>query len=338
MNRKTFFLAVPLFIAIFLVACEEDDNNAEMTRERLLQSPPYKGITDSIKQSPSEPALYLQRAVRLAQNNLHEAATPDYRKAYELSDDAGVAMEYAANLFLANEVEEAVKVLEDGQKKFPEDTEFGRRLGELYAQNGDYSRAMQQYDAILAVDSTDFETWYNRGVMQAQIADTAGAIQSLENSFRNVPALFSGLSLANLYAMKRDPRALEIADFMIERDTTDQAAHAFYIKGVYYSTVGKPQLALKEFENAINRDWKFTDAYIDAGIIHFEGKQMDKAMETFVRAATVSNTDPDAYYWIARCHEVQGQKQDAIENYERALALDRTMVEARNRLRRLKSS
>jgi len=53
--------------------------------------------------------------------------------------------------------------------------------------------------------------------------------------------------------------------------------------------------------------------------------------------ATVSNTDADAYYWMGRCFEATGKKDDAITNYQRALALDRTFSEAREALRRLNS-
>ena len=66
-------------------------------------------------------------------------------------------------------------------------------------------------------------------------------------------------------------------------------------------------------------------------------KQYDEALKVFNLTVTVSNTDADGYYWLGRTYEATGNIQDAIANYERAVALDRTFTEARAALRRLNS-
>jgi len=53
-------------------------------------------------------------------------------------------------------------------------------------------------------------------------------------------------------------------------------------------------------------------------------------------AATVANTNADAWYWMGRCYEEQGKKDLALVNYERALAIDKGFEEAREGIRRLK--
>jgi Flp pilus assembly protein TadD len=65
---------------------------------------------------------------------------------------------------------------------------------------------------------------------------------------------------------------------------------------------------------------------------------MDAALKTFELAATVSNTNPDAYYWQGRCYESIGKKEDALNNYVRALALDKNFVQARQAIERLRGS
>ena len=80
-------------------------------------------------------------------------------------------------------------------------------------------------------------------------------------------------------------------------------------------------------------DW----GYIEKGIILYEQKQYDEALKVFNLTVTVSNTDADGYYWLGRTYEATGNIQDAIANYERAVALDRTFTEARAALRRLNS-
>jgi len=64
-------------------------------------------------------------------------------------------------------------------------------------------------------------------------------------------------------------------------------------------------------------------------------RNFNSAKQTFNMAITVSNSDPDAYYWLGRCYEEQHQKTDAIENYRKAIALDRDFIEAIQRLESL---
>jgi tetratricopeptide (TPR) repeat protein len=90
------------------------------------------------------------------------------------------------------------------------------------------------------------------------------------------------------------------------------------------------------FNECIRRDWKFADAYIEKGIILYDQKRYDSALNVFVMAATVSQTNPDAWYWMARCYEVLGKNDAALLNYERALAIDKDFEEAREGIRRLK--
>jgi tetratricopeptide (TPR) repeat protein len=73
--------------------------------------------------------------------------------------------------------------------------------------------------------------------------------------------------------------------------------------------------AIAQFDSCILRDWKTTDAYLEKGRAYFHMGNFSEALKTFNMAVTVSNTDPDAYYWVGRCYEAQHKKVDAINNY-----------------------
>jgi tetratricopeptide (TPR) repeat protein len=55
-------------------------------------------------------------------------------------------------------------------------------------------------------------------------------------------------------------------------------------------------------------------------------------MKTFNMAITVSNTDPDTYYWLGRCYEALHKKAEAINNYRKAISLDPDFIEAKQRI------
>lgn len=322
-------------LAVCLFSCEPKDKSRDENTEKILSSAPFKSITDSINQFPGNVELHLRRATLLSQNNLHQAATADYKKSWELTGDENIGLMYISNLLLSDKVPEAIKLLTEGTEKFPGNTEYNRRLGEVYLQKGDYNKALKQYDDLITKDSSNFEAWFDRGNLLAKMKDTNEAINSLETSFSLLPINYSGMALANLYVARKDPRALEVCNILLSRDSTGTQTEPLYMKGVYYSEIKQYDNALKQFEECIKRDWKMTDAYIEKGIILFERKNYAEALKVFNMAATVSNTDADAYYWMGRCFENTGDKQKAIINYERAFALDDSFIEARAALRRL---
>ena len=321
---------------LLLSGCHDSDKNASSSSKKILQNRPYAGLTDSIGKFPDDAALYLQRALLLSQNNRHEIATADYKKSWELSPDPNTALEYVSNLLTTNRVNEAVAILEKGIKQYPDNPEFSRRLGEVYSHMGKNDQALKQYNSILEKDSTDFEIWYDKGLLLAQMKDTAAAIEALEKSFSLQPINYSGLALATLYVAEKNQRALEICDLLLATDTTAQQTEPIFMKGMYYSEVKDYTKALQQFDECIKRDWKMTDAYIEKGIVFFEQKKNKEALEIFRLASTVSNTNADAYFWMARSYEAIGNKREAVRNYERAISLDRSFTEAWEGIRRLK--
>ncbi len=332
--KKGSFLIIPFFLIIifFLTGCSGNERDDQ----QILSQPPYDALSDSIRQFPDNPRYYLERGLLLSQNNKHEIATVDYKKAWDLSSDEGVALEYASNLLLLNRTNEALLFLNDCRKKFPGNIEFGRRISEVYAQTGRRKEALAEYDKMIEQDSLNFMAWYERGLLLVRLRDTSAAVQSLQRSYAIQPINYTGLALANIYSNQKDPRVIIICDDILKKDSAGLMVDPLLLKGIYYSDIKQYNTALALFEECIKRDWKFIEAYIEKGIVLFDQKKYTNALEVFKLGATVSNTNADTYYWLGRCYEELKDKEQAKENYGRALSLDRDLVEAEDGIERLK--
>ena len=328
-----------IVISISLGACNLFDKKVErvVVDKDILEKAPFAALTDSISNNRKDAGIYFRRGELLSQNNQHELAYSDYKKSWELQTDENTAIAYVANMFMLGKSDEALSFLKVCVRKFPNNPLFARRLSETYVQTGRSKEALEQYDKLLSENSEDFESWYEKGMLLAETGDTVNAIQALERSFVLQPIQLSGLALANLYAETKNPNTLLVCDALLKRDTAHEAIDPVFIKGIYYNNIHEPDRAIEQFDECIKRDWKFTEAYIEKGITQFQQKNMDAALKTFELAATVSNTYPDAYYWQGRCYEAIGKKEDALNNYVRALSLDKSFVQARQGIERLRS-
>jgi tetratricopeptide (TPR) repeat protein len=341
MNRliQACFPIISIFLfAVFSGGCNGSGNKDDDEASNLLKSPPYAALSDSIRRFPDNAGLYFRRAILLSQNKVHELALADYKKSWQLAPTEETGLRYAASLSIIGRPKEKISLLQDCIQKFPGEPSFERLLGEAYMEADKFKEAMELYDRLLQKDSADFEVWYEKGLALEQLKDTAGAIAALKRAFLLQPVNTYALELAHLYAESKNPVSLKICDEVIRRDSLMELADPFFIKGIFYANTSQYEQAITQFDSCIRRDWKFTDAYIEKGIAFFKQKNYDGALNTFRMAATVSNTYPDAYYWMGRCYEAINRKEEAILNYERAISLDKHFTEAKEALKRIRKS
>ncbi len=317
-------------------ACKSPAAKNENEQDKILKSLPFAALTDSIRQFPREAGLYFRRGDLLSRNDRHEIAAGDFKNAWDLHPDEETGLRYASTLSILNKPAEAIKLLQDCMQKFPANDAFKKLLGEIYTQSGQTEQAMKLFDSMLDADSANFEAWYEKGLLLEQTRDTAGAIAALKKAWSIQPVNTYAMELAHIYAESRNKIALQLCDEVIRKDSAGELTDPFFIKGIYYSNTKQYNTAIIQFDSCIHRDWKFTEAYLEKGIALFKQKNYEEALKIFRMAATVSNTDPDAYFWIGRCYEAGNKKEEAIQYYQRAISLDKGFTEAREAIRRIK--
>ena len=326
------------FVILVLLAsasCKNKDSNSGGPASVVEANPVYKSLNDSIHEFPNDASLYLRRAGRLTQENEHELAYDDFHKSWSIQPALENALPFAANLEILGRHDERLNLLETLDQKFPSNVQVGRLLADAYASSGKQDKALIIYNNMIAKDSLDPETQYEKAMFLEQLKDTAHAIAALQKAYSIEGVDTYGLELAHLYAEQNNPKALQICDFILRQDSAQLLIDPYFIKGIYYSNVKQYPKAISQFDSCILRDWKTTDAYLEKGRAWFHIENFDAAIQTFNMAITVSNSDPDAYFWLGRCYEAQHRKMDAINNYRKAISLDKDFIEAKQRIENL---
>jgi tetratricopeptide (TPR) repeat protein len=333
MNRIYFIFF--LIWAAAIGSCGTFDKKSTGNSEELLGKPPFQAISDSIRQFPNNPELRLHRASLLSENNQHELAYSDYKKCWELTPSEAIAPLYASNLFLTGRTTAAIDFLKKCIQQYPNNLELMRRLGEAYSNSGKTKEAIGLYDNLLKQDSNNFDALYEKGVLLTKTKDTNTAISILEKSYRLQPLMQSGLALADLYAETKNEKAIDLCNALEQRDTAKEFIDPVFLKGIYFSNIKDYPKAISLFDECINRNWKFIEPYLEKGIIFYRQRNYDEAIKTFQLALTVSYTNADAYYWIGRCCEDIGKKEEALDYYYKALSFDKNLAEAEEGIKRL---
>lgn len=316
---------------VFIYACNDSE-----TSNHPLSLPPYNKITDSINNAPKDADLYFRRGSLLYSNNQNVFAENDFRKAWELQPKEEFAVGLTAVLKQKN-VDTAITFLKEALNKLPNNVFLQIALARGYQQKKQPDNAIEICNKIINQFPNSIDALMLKAELLKEQNKHGEAIKALEQAYLYAPGdveLVHGLAFD--YAESKNPKTLILSDSLIRADTEKSHAEPFYFKGVYYSNIGNNAEAIRQFDEAIRRNYNFMNAYINKGIIYYEQKKYADALKTLGLATTVSPDEADPYYWIGKTYEAMGKKDEARNNYQSALNLDKNMVEAKEGLGRVK--
>ncbi|MBI1343783.1 MAG: tetratricopeptide repeat protein [Terrimonas sp.] len=234
-----------------------------------------------------------------------------------------------------------INSVRDSIRLYPREPRLRYNLAVVLQDAGRYQEALAALDSM-HLSKPDPEhpfIFYNylfkKSELQELAGDTIGAIRSLVMLTQPGELTQAGLRLASLYAATKNPETLRICDGMIAHDSLHRSPEPNYFKGVYYDNIREEEKAIQQFDESIRKDYTFIDAYLEKGRILYHQKKYAEALKVYQLALNVSNAFADTYFWIGKCQEALGQKEEAKLNYQRAYGLDKTLTDARDAAEKL---
>ena len=319
---------------IFLISCHDKNNDSPF--DNILSQQPYAPLTDSIKKEPKRDDLLFRRAVLLNQNNLPEPALADFQKAWSIKKEERYAFGIS-KLLLDKKPDSAVIFLNKALRELPNSFLLQLTLARGYDALNKTDDALKICDDILEKNPQQVDVLKMKTDLLDKKADTAQAIQILERAYTITPFDINlNYLLADKYSAANNPKVISLCDSLINMDSLHLHPEPYYFKGIYYSNINDKAKALAMFNEAIQHDYNYLNAYIEKGRIQYESKKYMDALKTFQLANTISATFPDAYFWMGKSQEALGQKEEAKLNYQRAYGLDKTFSEAKDAADNLK--
>lgn len=326
MNLFAKIIAALAAVLILVSSCH--DKKPESPYAAILTRPPFLALTDSIKKFPGDDGLYFRRAVLLNSNNQPEPAMADFKKAWSLKKDERYAFGLG-NLLLDRKPDSAILFLQAALRDLPASYLLQLTLARSLAAGNRIDEALKTCNELLQQSPEKVEVLQLKAELLSLKRDDTAAIGLLEQAYQLAPFdIDLNYELAFKYAESKNPRVLALCDSLIKADSGQRHAEPYYYKGIYYSNTGNKSAALQQFDAAIGHDYTYLNAYIEKGRVLYEQKKIKEALAVFQLANRISIKFADAWYWMGKCEEALGRKEEAKLDYQRALGLDPTFTEA----------
>ena len=154
---------------------------------------------------------------------------------------------------------------------------------------GKYARAIENFNVLSQLDTTDYWNFFFRGIAKYNLGDLRGAKRDFDRSVRINPVFTNG----------------------------------YHYRGITQSRFGNYDAALTDFQTAIDLRPGYDGLYFSRGVTYFLSQQFDKAVSDFDRYIRKEPKDPTAYLNRGASWLFLGDTLKAVTDYNKAIRLDR---------------
>lgn len=322
-----------LSFSIVFIACT---GNKTSNQDATLSQPPYDKLTDSIDKAPKDAGLYFRRGTLLYGNGEMVLAENDLQSAWQLEPKEEYALRLTTILKQKN-ADTAISFLQQALTKLPNSIALHILLAKGCESKKEFDKSLAICNEIIKQYPGQLDALMLKSEILKQQNNNADALSVLEQAYSFAPGDVDLVhQLAFEYAESKNPKVLSIADSLIRVDVEKRHAEPYYFKGLYYENKGDYKEAIRYFDEAIQHDYNFLDAYMDKGETYYDQKKYADALKTFQFTTTVFSSEALPYYWMGKSQQALGRKDEARLNYQRAYGLDKTLTEAKDSADRLK--
>lgn len=294
-------------------------------------------LTDSIRQFPGNEGLYFRRALMLF-NTDPALAQKDFEKAAQLKPTVTDFWAGAGEAALVQEkYPQAIIFFRKALETAPGYPYLQYRLATAMIDNRQYTAADSLATVLASSEGTRDKAFYLKARIAEDAKDTALAIQHLTTAVTAAGMQSDYEAVMELGDLLQSRRSSDAIIYYKLAATLDSAnADPLLAMAESYLQSGKQADAIIAYKNSILADPDNETAYLALGKISFKKQQWPEALKYFDMAAKVSPANAEAYYYRAQCHEKMGRKEDATDDYVKALSFRKDYPEAKAALDKLK--
>jgi len=236
-----------------------------------------------------------------------------YGKALQIdAENTGAMMGLEQLLVLDGELRDAKKWCEVALFWRPEKPMVLQAASDCYYECGDFAKAVQLLDKLLATNPDDAIAWLKRGSAVSQLGRQDEAVSCFDKAIDTVSRTqrvwkFRGGSAKGITGA-------------VPADVVE--VKAWNGKGLAFRALGRIREALACYDRALKIDPQKADVWCNKGNACFAESRHEEALQCFDKAVAIDPKDMKSWCNRGVALKALGRLGEAVESYDKALALD----------------
>ncbi len=189
--------------------------------------------------------------------------------------------------------------------------------------DGKYALAIENFNVLSRLDSTDYWSFFFRGIAKYNLGDLRGAQTDFDTSVRLNPVFTNGFHYRAITESRFGDYESAFRDFDRALELRPGQTGIYFSRGVANFLAQKFEDAVADFDHYIKKEPKDPAAYLNRGASFLFLKDTTRALEDYNRAIRLDRLEPEGFVRRARVYAAQKQYSEAIADLDRAIQLDK---------------
>ena len=196
---------------------------------------------------------------------------------------------------------------------------FGEKSG-ILGLLGRFKEALIEIDRAIDLEPNNANHYFSKAIALKSLKRIDEAIAAYSKAIEINPraAFFNN---RGFHYRDKGEIELALADFNQAIDISPNYAEAYYNRGFYYRSKGEMELALADFNKVIEIDPNNASAYVNRGTLYDPSEEIELALADFNKAIDINPNQDSAYFILGFVYYQQGDKETAITNFQKAQQL-----------------
>ena len=194
--------------------------------------------------------------------------------------------------------------------------------GRRALQDGKYSTAIENFNILASLDTTDYWTFFFRGIAKYNLGDLRGAQNDFNTSVRLNPVFTNGYHYRAITESRFGRYDDAFADYEKALSLRPGESGLYYSRGVTYFLSQQFDKAVSDFNRYIRKQPKDPSAYLNRGASFLFLKDTVAALKDYNTAIKLDRFDAEGYIRRGRLFASQGNYADGITDLNKAIDLD----------------
>ena len=190
--------------------------------------------------------------------------------------------------------------------------------------DGKYAAAIENFNVLARLDTTDHYTFFFRGIAKYNLGDLRGAKRDFDRSVRLNPVFTSGWHYRGITESRFGNYEQALTDLQKAIDLRPGYIGLYFSRGVTYFLAQQFDNAISDFDRYIRKEPKDPSAYLNRGASWLFLGDTLKAVQDYNKAIRLDRFDPEGYVRRGRLYATQKKYDLAMEDMDKAIELDTT--------------
>ena len=188
-------------------------------------------------------------------------------------------------------------------------------LGLTYQQRGEYKKAIEYYDQVIAINHQDADAYNNRGVAKADSGSHKEAIQDYGKAIEINPQYANAYNNRGNAKTKAGNHKEAIQDYDKALEINPQLAESFNNRGFAKGKSGSHKEAIQDYDKALEINPQYATAFYNRGFAKGKSDNHTEAIADFDKAIEINPQYAEAYHIRGLTKQLMGDEAGAKEDF-----------------------